>query len=104
MDDRKDFIPPTNGFTKSGSDAAPAVVGGRHTADVGIGDRQDCPAFHRPTDETEESRTDLPSGHTVVTCCFHGPQVSQGLATALRLMGVEPLLEGGVAAWTEQNT
>lgn len=101
MDDRKDLIPRANRFTTPGSDAAPAVVGGRHTDDAS--DRLNFPAFHRPIDGAEESRNDLPSGRTVVTCCFHGPQVSQGLATALRLMGVEPLPEGSVAAWTGPN-
>jgi hypothetical protein len=44
----------------------------------------------------------LPDGRRVVTCCFHGDQVSQGVATALRLMGVNPnFLEGGIADWIE---
>jgi rhodanese-related sulfurtransferase len=38
----------------------------------------------------------------VVVYCAHGHEISQGLAAALRAMGVDARhLEGGVAAWHE---
>src|SRR6202007_2648744 len=40
----------------------------------------------------------------VVTYCAHGEELSQGIATALRIMGIEAnFLEGGIAGWTEQG-
>jgi rhodanese-related sulfurtransferase len=61
-------------------------------------------AFHLSPDSVEQWRTELPSGRQVVTYCVHGRQVSQGVAAALRLMGVEAdFLEGGIANWTEQG-
>jgi rhodanese-related sulfurtransferase len=98
MDDRKDLISSTDPFTKLSSDAAPTVVDVRHNADAGEIDRRDVPSLHSP-DEIEESWTDLSDGRTVVTYCFHGTQVGDGVASALRLMGVEAnIVEGGVAA------
>ena len=61
-------------------------------------------AFHRSPDFVEEWRTELPNGRQVVTYCVHGREVSQGVAAALRLMGVEAnFLEGGIADWTEHG-
>ncbi len=38
----------------------------------------------------------------VVVCCAHGREISQGLAAALRAMGVDARhLSGGIAAWRE---
>jgi rhodanese-related sulfurtransferase len=63
-----------------------------------------APAFHRSPDRIEEWRKELPSGCTVVTYCVHGREVSQGVAAALRTMGVEAnFLKGGIAGWTEQR-
>ena len=44
----------------------------------------------------------VPRGRPVVVCCAHGHEISQGLAAALRAMGLDARhLEGGVSAWRE---
>ena len=92
MDDRNDSISPPPLLTKPGLDAA-STIGERHTVGAGSADKLDIPVAHGRTEEIEESRINLPSGRTVVTYCFHGPQVSQGVAAALHLMGFEQHLD-----------
>jgi len=104
MDRSKHSIFPNDLYARLDSDAAPIVVNLPHNADFTDADRLVAPAFHRSPDEVEQWRKDLPSGHPVVAYCFHGHEVSQGVAAALRIMGVEAnFLEGGIASWTEQG-
>lgn len=45
---------------------------------------------------------DLEIGRTVVACCVHGHEVSQGVAAALEARGLDALyLEGGIEGWRE---
>jgi rhodanese-related sulfurtransferase len=104
MGDRKHSISPEIVYARLGSEAAPIIVDVRRDADFAGADRLVADAFHLSPDSVEQWRTELPSGRQVVTYCVHGHQVSQGVAAALRLMGVEAdFLEGGIAAWTEQG-
>jgi rhodanese-related sulfurtransferase len=104
MDDRKHSISPPDLYARLGSEAAPIIVDVRRDADFAGADTLVADAFHCSPDDVEQWRTDLPSGRQVVTCYFHGQQVSQGVAAALRIMGVEAiLLDGGIANWTEQG-
>jgi rhodanese-related sulfurtransferase len=104
MDDDRNSISPQELYARLGSDSAPIVVDVRRAAEFASTERLLAPAFHRSPDEVETWRSDLPSGRTVITYCFHGEQVSQGVAEALRLMGVDAnFLEGGIAGWTEQG-
>jgi rhodanese-related sulfurtransferase len=104
MDDRKHFISPENLYARLGSDAAPIIVDVRRDADFAGAETLVVDAFHRSPDHVEQWRTDLPSGRQIVTYCIHGREVGQGVAAALRLMGVEAnFLEGVIAAWTEQK-
>src|SRR3981081_2832320 len=104
MDDRKHSISPPDLYARLGSEAAPIIVDVRRDADFAGADTLVADAFHCSPDDVEQWRTDLPSGRQVVTCYFHGHQVSQGVAAALRIMGVEAiLLDGGIANWTEQG-
>ena len=46
-----------------------------------------------------------PGGRKVDTYCFHGDELSQGVAAALRLMGFDTHgLEGGIGLVTEQGS
>lgn len=104
MDGRKLSISPHDVYARIGTDAAPIIVDVRRDADLADSDRLVVPAFHRSPDDVEQWRTDLPGGRQIVTYCFHGDQVSQGVAAALRIMGVDAnFLEGGIAGWTEQG-
>ena len=57
-------------------------------------------AFHRPPDDVERWRKDLPSERQVVVHCVHGRQVSQRVATALRAANVDAVyLQDGIEGW-----
>lgn len=103
MDGNKS-ISPHDLYVRLGSGTAPIVVDVRRDADFVNASQLLSAAVHRPPDHLEQWRNDLPAGRQVVTCCFHGDQVSQGVAIALRAMGVDAsFLEGGIAAWTERG-
>jgi rhodanese-related sulfurtransferase len=104
MDGNNISISPHDLYASLGSDAAPIVVDVRRDSDFTNSDRLLSPAFHRSPDDIEQWRGELPNGRQVVTYCFHGDQVSQEVAIALRLMGIYAnFLEGGIAAWTERE-
>ena len=87
-----------------GTEAAPIVVDVRRDATFADADRLIAPAFHRSPDQVETWRKDLPGGRPLVVYCVHGHEVSQGVAEALRLSGIDAChLEGGIAGWTEQG-
>lgn len=104
MDDRKNSISPDALYARLGSEAAPIIVDVRCDADFASAGTLVADAFHRSPDHVEQWRTDLPGRRQIVTYCIHGREVSQGVAAALRLMGMEAdFLEGGIADWTEQG-
>ena len=104
MDDRKHSISTDALYARLGAESAPIIVDVRRDADFAGADTVVADAYHRSPDHVEQWRTDLPSGRQIVTYCVHGREVSQGVAAALRLMGVEAnFLEGGIANWTEQG-
>jgi rhodanese-related sulfurtransferase len=104
MDHRKHLISPHDLYARLGSEAAPIIIDVRRDADFVGADTLLADAFHCSPDDVEAWRADLPSGRQVVTYCVHGQQVSQGVAAALRSMGVEAnFLEGGIADWTKQG-
>lgn len=104
MERSKNSISPDALYARLGSEAAPIIVDVRRDTDFSGADRLVADALHCSPDCVEEWRTTLPSSSEVVTYCIHGHQVSQGVAAALRLMGVEAnFLEGGIADWTERG-
>jgi rhodanese-related sulfurtransferase len=104
MDDRNRSISPQDLYARLGSDAAPIIVDVRRDVDFATAATLVADAFHRSPDNVELWQTDLPNGRQVVTYCLHGREVSQGVAAALRLMGVEAnFLEGGIANWTDHK-
>lgn len=104
MVDRKFSISPDALYARLGSEAAPIIIDVRRDADFAGADTLVADAFHRSPDHVEQWQTALPSGRQIVTYCIHGREVSQGVAAALRLMGVEAnFLEGGIADWIEQG-
>jgi rhodanese-related sulfurtransferase len=102
VDGNEHSISPQDLYAKLGSEAAPVVVDVRRAAAFAGADRILVPAFHRSPEEVERWRADLPSGRPVVAYCVHGHEVSQGVAAALRLAGIEAsFLEGGIEGWIE---
>jgi hypothetical protein len=88
MDDRKNSTSPDALYVRRVCDPAP-IVDVRRDADFASARTLVADALHRSPDAVEECRTDLPSGRQVVSYCFRGRAVSQGVAAALRLMGIE---------------
>src|SRR5258706_10949517 len=104
MYDRRLSMAPDALYAGLGSEAAPIVIDVRRDADFANAATLVADAFHRSPDAVERWQTDLPSGRQIVTYCIHGRDVSQGVAAALRLMGMEAnFLEGGIADWIEQG-
>src|SRR5258708_7795249 len=104
MDDRKHSISPNALYARLGSESAPIIVDVRRDADFAGADTLVADAFHCSPDDVEEWRIGVPSGRDVGTYCVHGQAVSQGVAAALRLMGVAAnFLEGGIADWIEMG-
>src|SRR5260370_39745996 len=104
MDQRKHSTYSNDLYARLGTDAAPIIVAVGRENDFGEGDTLVADAFHCSPDNVEEWRTELPGGRQGGTYCIHGQAVSQGVAAALRQMGVEAdFLEGGIAGWTEQG-
>jgi hypothetical protein len=101
MDDRQNSISPHDLGARPGSEAAPIVADARRDADFAGAETLVVDAIRRSPDAVEEWRTDLPSGRQVVSYFFHGREVGQGVAAALRLMGIEAnFLEGSIELWT----
>jgi rhodanese-related sulfurtransferase len=104
MDPSNHFVSPQELYARLGSEAAPIIVDVRRDADFSAAERLLAPAFHRAPDQTERWGKDLPSERKVVAYCAHGKELSQGVAAALRIMGVEAdFLDGGIAAWLDQG-
>lgn len=102
--DHRNSISPDALYARLGSEVAPVIVDVRHDADFAGADTLVAGAFHRSPAAIEEWRTGLPDGREVVTYCIHGGEVSQEVATALRLVGVEAsFLEGGISGWTQRG-
>jgi rhodanese-related sulfurtransferase len=103
MDDRRNSISPDALYVRPACDPAPVVVDARRDADFASACTPVADAFQRSPDAIEQWRTDLPGGRQVVSYCFHGREVSQGVAAALRLMAMEAnFLEGDSVTPSDQ--
>ena len=104
MDRSKNSISPHDLYARLGSESAPIVIDVRGPVDLAKMDKLIVPARYYPPDQVERWRSDLLNDNSVVVYCGDGQQVSQGLAIALRAMGVEAnFLEGGIANWADQG-
>jgi rhodanese-related sulfurtransferase len=93
-------ISPADLYGRLGTAAAPTVVDVRRPADFATAGELIISAFHRAPDEVEQWRKDLPGRRLVVVHCVHGRQVSQGVAAALRVAGIDAsYLQDGIAGW-----
>jgi rhodanese-related sulfurtransferase len=104
MDREKNCISPRELYARIGCETAPIILDVRRDADFAGANTLVADAFHRPPDGVREWRADLAGNRPVVAYCVHGGEVSQGVASALGLMGVDAsFLEGGIAAWIAQG-
>jgi hypothetical protein len=85
MDDRRHSDSQNALDTQLGSEAAPIVDVRR--------DALMADALGWSPNDVERRRNDLPSGHRVVrhvvTSCFHGRELNEGVEAAFRIMGIE---------------
>jgi hypothetical protein len=99
MDDRKYSISPDTQCARLGSESMP-IIDVRRDIDIAGDGTLVADAFH----DVEQRHNGLRSGRQVDTYCFHGDELSQGVAAATRIMGaVTHSLEGRIANWTEQR-
>ena len=83
-----------------GTARAPVLVDVRRDAAFHGDDRMIVGAVHRPPEDVDTWRSELPPGRSVVAYCVHGHEVSQGVAAALVRAGLEAAyLAGGIAGW-----
>jgi len=94
MDRDSPSISPRDLYERLGSEAAPMVVDVRRDKDFLGAERVVVPPFQRSPDRIEEWRNELPRGRTVVTYCAHGEELSQGIATALRMAPAAEFFRG----------
>lgn len=104
MDGHPLHVSPIELYTRLGTVSAPVLVDVRRAADFSDNGRMIVGALHRPADDVERWRGDLPADRPVVAYCVHGQKLSQSVATALHGAGVTAAyLEGGITAWNERN-
>src|SRR5437879_3243348 len=104
MDQSRFSISAPDLYARVGTASAPTVIDVRRAPAFDADDTMLVGAIRRLADELNEWRSALPKGRSVVVYCAHGQEVSQSAATALRASGVDVrYLEGGIAAWVEQQ-
>jgi rhodanese-related sulfurtransferase len=87
-----------------GTASAPVVIDVRRLVPDAERDRLIVAAIHQPPSEVERWSKELHADRPVVAYCVHGHEVSQGVAKALRIAGIDAtFLEGGIAGWTERQ-
>lgn len=99
---RSASVSPRDLYAGIGTAAAPLVVDVRRGPAFDASDRMLVGALRQDPDDVAAWWHALPSGRPVAVYCVHGHDVSQGVAAALRGIGIEAgWLEGGIAAWAE---
>jgi rhodanese-related sulfurtransferase len=104
MDGHPLSISPSELYARLGTASAPKLVDVRRAGDFSSSNRLIAGAYHRPADDVEHWRGDLPPARPVVVYCVHGQKLSQSAVTVLRTVGhAAAYLEGGFAAWDERQ-
>ena len=95
-------ISPRDLFDQLGSTLPPLVYDVRRSAAFDADSRMLATAQRGIPDAVAEWARQIPAGQPVVVYCVHGPEVSQGVAAALRDTGIKArYLTGGIAGWAE---
>jgi rhodanese-related sulfurtransferase len=103
MDDRAHAITPDDLYGRLGTQDAPLLIDVRRAKAFAEDAARIIGAVRRAPDAIQEWAATLPT-RPVVAYCVHGHEVSQGAAAALRAKGFDArYLEGGIAAWREQQ-
>lgn len=93
-------ISPEDLYAGIGTAASPLVIDARRDPAFQADQHMLVAAVRRDPNAIAEWWRDLPPGRPVVVYCVHGHEVSQGVASALRGIGINARwLDGGIAAW-----
>ncbi len=104
MDVKPSSISPSDLYARLGTAAAPLLFDVRRPEAFDADDKLVMGAVYRAPSDVDRWLKLLPFGHPAVVYCAHGGEMSQGVAKALRAVGIEAsYLEGGIAGWTEQR-
>jgi rhodanese-related sulfurtransferase len=86
-------VSPSELYSRLGTACAPVLVDVRSSIDFSSSNRLIVGAFHRPADDVERWRRDLPTDRPAVIYCVAGQKASQSLVTALRAAGLKGMSE-----------
>jgi len=97
-------ISPNDLYDRLGTAAAPLLIDVRRPESFRADDKLIIGAVYRAPAEVQRWLIELPFGRPVVVYCVRGHEVSQGVATALRIAGIEAAyVEGGITGWSEKG-
>jgi rhodanese-related sulfurtransferase len=102
MDTVATSIPAADLLARLGSPSWPVVLDVRRPPAYDRDEATLPAALRAPPDEVAALAASLAPGASVVCCCVHGHEVSQGAAQALRARGFDArYLEGGIEHWRD---
>ena len=97
-------VSPEDLYARLGTAKAPLLIDVRRREAFDSGQLLIIGAARRLPDDVAEWRSVLPAGKPIVAYCVHGHEVSQGVASALRGVGMSAsYLAGGFAGWQERK-
>jgi rhodanese-related sulfurtransferase len=97
-------VSPEDLYSRLGTANAPLLIDVRRREAFDAGQLLIIGAARRLPDDVSEWGSALPAGRPVVAYCVHGHEVSQGVASTLRGVGMTAsYLEGGIAGWQERK-
>src|SRR4051794_6533601 len=104
MDDNAHSISSHDLYTHLGTAAAPLLIDVRRREAFDADKFLIIGAARRLPDDVSKWQNAAPAGKPIVAYCAHGHEVSQGVASTLRSIGMTAAyLEGGIAGWQERK-
>jgi rhodanese-related sulfurtransferase len=104
MDGNTPFVSPSDLYAHLGTAEAPLLIDVRRREAFDADKFLIIGAARRLPDDVSQWQNALPVGKPIVAYCAHGHEVSQGVASTLRSIGMAAAyLEGGIAAWQERK-
>ena len=97
-------VSPEDLYARLGTAKAPLLIDVRRREAFDSNQLLIMGAARRLPDDVSKWQSALPAGTSIVAYCVHGHEVSQGVASTLRGVGMTAsYLEGGIAGWQERK-
>jgi rhodanese-related sulfurtransferase len=97
-------VSPEDLYARLGTAKAPLLIDVRRREAFDADQMLIMGAARRLPDDVSKWQSALPAGRPIVAYCGHGHEVSQGVASTLRGVGMTAsYLEGGIAGWQERK-